>query len=62
MRLNLFILLICTPLTNDIAIDGTKTQPIHPRCMCGHMHVRYNMECACYLGFCNMTPNMLSMT
>jgi hypothetical protein len=55
MRLNLFILFICTPLTYDIAIDGTKTQAIH-------MHVRYNMECACYLGFCNMTPNMLSMT
>jgi hypothetical protein len=46
--LNLFILLPCTPLTYNIAMDGAKTQPIHPKCMCGHMCARYNMECALY--------------
>ncbi len=33
-------------------MDGTKTQPIHPKCMCGRMHARYNMECA----LCPISP------
>ncbi len=55
MRLNLFILLLCTPLTYNITMDGTKTQPTHPKCMCGHMRAKYNMECA----LCPISPTNL---